>query len=101
MLLVACVFGMICERAMLVAVPGNCGPASGYSEEEELYLLSVKLGKGYGWYTPQLVLQSLTNQGEPHKLHAFYSESKKRGKFFPAVSRLPSSINQAKGIMVS
>jgi hypothetical protein len=86
---------------MLASVPGNCGPASGFPAREELYLFSVKLGKDYGWDTPQLVLQSLTNEGEPHKLHTFYSERKKCGEFFPTVSRLPSSINQAKVIMVS
>jgi hypothetical protein len=86
---------------MLAAIPGNCGPVSDFTKKEELYLLSVKLGKDYGQDTAQEILQSLTNEGEPHKLHTFYSERKKCGEFFPAMSRIPSSINQAKVIVVS
>lgn len=78
---------------MLSVVPGNGGSASGFPAKVELYLFSVKLGKDYGKDTTEEDLQSLTNEEEPHKLHAFYSERNKCGDSFPARPGSPCRLN--------
>ena len=93
MLLIAWVLVRYVYRAMLSAVPGNGGSASGFPADGGLYLFSVKLGKGYGQDTAEEDLQSLTNEEEPHKLHTFYSERKKCGDSSPARPGSPRRLN--------